>query len=115
MELSDSGDLICIKTRSGEMIGKAELSLIEDDNGEHYRLTWMFLDLLDGSYRRQGLGRAALVFHRDTFNLPIEVADDDGRVRSDGSHLTGDAPGFAAEMVKEGLLFRLAWSTSCPF
>lgn len=108
IEISDSGETIWIKTLSGEEIGRAELSYIEDDVKDYYRLTWMYLDLLDPSYRRQGLGRAALQFHLDNFASSIEVSENDGHRKSDGSHLSGDAPAFVGKMVQEGLLTQLS-------
>jgi hypothetical protein len=66
----------------------------------------MYLNLLDNSYTKQGLGRAALLFHKEIFKAGIEVAEDGGHRRNDGGHLTGDAPCFVARMVTEGILFR---------
>jgi len=36
--------------------------------------------------------------------LPIVAADNDGIQRGDGSHLTGDGPGFVAAMRRRGLI-----------
>ncbi len=106
IELSESGDAIEIRTPSGEKIGGVELSYKDDDRGDYYRLTWMYMDELASSYKRQGIGRAALLFHKEIFGCPIEVAVDDGSQKADGSHLTQDAPAFADRMVREGVLFR---------
>lgn len=36
--------------------------------------------------------------------MAIFPAENDGQVQEDGSHLTGDAPAFIAEMRREGLI-----------
>lgn len=62
------------------------------------------LDELGPSYLRHGLGRATLQFRGEVFRSPLVVADNDGLKRDDGSHLTGDAPGFVAVLSKEELM-----------
>jgi hypothetical protein len=104
IKLLDSGETIRAERPDGQEIGRIELLYIEDDIGGYYYIKWMYFDLLDASYTRQGIGRAALFFHKETFDLPLVVADDDGHQRDDGSHLTGDAPAFVARMLKEGLV-----------
>ena len=106
LRLDDSGETIAAETADGRQIGRMELRQVEDDHMTYYRLTWMYLDVLDSSYKRQGIGREALLFHRRTFDCPICVADDSGLKREDGSHLTGDAPGFVVRMITENILCR---------
>ena len=52
-----------------------------------------------------GLGRVALQFIKDAIlNFPIWVSPNDGNIREDGSHLTGDALGFVKKMIEEKLI-----------
>lgn len=59
---------------------------------------------MGGSYRRQGIGREMLRRMIEMTGMAIFAAENDGQVQEDGSHLTGDAPAFVAEMRREGLI-----------
>jgi hypothetical protein len=102
IKIAHDGDEIRVQdVRSGTEVGVIKL---QDIGGEYFRLVWMYLDQSDGRYLKQGIGRAALLFHKKMFCLPIVAADNDGMQRSDGSHLTGDAPGFVRKMRQEGVI-----------
>lgn len=98
--LADDGSRIDVRTDDGQEIGHADLC----EHDGVYRLTWMFLDRAGPQFKHRGLGREALRFHKDYFGCPIIAADNDGIRRADGSHLTGDAPGFVAKMRAEGII-----------
>lgn len=102
--VSDYGDIIEVSTPEGMLVGKIELSLLDPGNEEAYLLVWMYMDRLDTSYKRQGIGRAALQFHKECFDTAIVARDHDGHTRDDGAHLTGDAPSFVQAMMKEGII-----------
>ena len=68
---------------------------------EHLYIT--HLDL-SATYCHAGIGSQMLEFVRDETGLPILAADNDGIQRGDGSHLTGDGPGFVAAMRRRGLV-----------
>ncbi|GAB3097213.1 hypothetical protein [Lysobacter terrae] len=104
--IDDSGEEVLVIDGNGDEIGAIKLSLIDLEHTERYRITWMYLNQQDGSYLRQGIGRECLKFHKELFNTSIEASDDDGIVKDDGSHLTGDAPGFISQMRQEGLVRR---------
>src|SRR4030088_2082318 len=86
--LDDDGSSINVRTSEGDMIGS--ISLAEQDNGS-FLITSLFLDKKGAGYKRRGIGREALRFHREFFRSAICAADNDGRRRPDGAHLTGDA------------------------
>lgn len=104
IEIDDIGEEILVTDAQGKEIGSIELSLIESDYSDHYRIVSMFLDKNGGSYLRQGIGRECLKQHVEIFNTSIIASDDDGIRKNDGSHLTGDAPGFISQMRKEGFV-----------
>lgn len=103
--LDDDGEGILVKSQCGGDVGRFELSLREEYNTEYYYITWMYLDLKDSSYTKQGIGKAALEFHREVFKTPILAAENDGLKKQDGSHLTQDAPAFVGRMRQLGIIY----------
>lgn len=99
------GERITVLDWLGQEIGSIIFSLREDEYSDCYKITWMYLDKKGRGYLRQGIGRAALQFHKEIFNANIEASNNDGIMRIDGSHLTGDAPGFISKMRQEGFVF----------
>jgi GNAT superfamily N-acetyltransferase len=93
-----------ISDSDGRKIGRFEFRRIEDVNNEYLKLCWAYVDLVDSSYRRQGIGRECLKQVRELSGLPIVTADNDGMLQDDGSHLTADAPRFVARMQVERLI-----------
>lgn len=72
----------------------------ELDTEEKYLLSRMYCPIKDS-----GLGRAAIEFFKDIKgDVEIYTRQNDGIVRDDGSHLTGDAYGFVLKMQEEGLV-----------
>ena len=67
-------------------------------------LTWMYMDLHDASYKRQGIGRRCLQLVKEASGMEITVSENDGKSRENGSHLTNDAPVFVAQMKSEKIL-----------
>ena len=102
--IDDDGEGILVKSQCGSEVGRFELSLRENCNTSYYYITWMYLNLKDSSYTNQGIGRAALEFHRKVFNMPILAAENDGHAKQDGSHLTQDAPAFVGRMRELGII-----------
>lgn len=102
--IDEFGEEILVTDAQGKEIGSIELSSIDDGDSDYFRIVWMFLDKNGSSYVRQGIGRECLKQHKAIFNTPIVAADDDGIRKNDGSHLTGDAPGFISQMRREGLV-----------
>ena len=69
------------------------------ENGGYY-ITHLYIP----GYEHLGLGRAALEFFKEYTGEKLYAAPNDGFKRNDGSHLTGDAPGFVARMQEEGII-----------
>ncbi len=106
IEISDDS-IIKIKDSYKNKIGEIELSSIDDEllgNSPSYRLTWMYLDLKDNSYKHQGICREALKFFKEIYGMPITASEHNGIRKADGSHLTGDAPYFVEKMRNEGII-----------
>lgn len=104
--LDEGGHEISVKDTDGKDIGSIKLDCIEFDHGDRYKITWMYLDKQEGAYLHQGIGRECLRLHKEAFDAPIEASDNDGIRKPDGSHLTGDAPGFVSKMREEGFVIR---------
>jgi hypothetical protein len=81
-----------------KIIGSLEFREIGSPEENFLKITNAFLDRKDGSYLRQGIGRRCLTIVAEISGLKIIASDDDGIRKDDGSHLTGDAPGFIAKM-----------------
>ncbi|HCH3991757.1 TPA: hypothetical protein NKV63_001718 [Vibrio parahaemolyticus] len=91
---------IVVFTKNNEKIGN--INLVEVGTG--YYITWMYLDQLSPKYKQKGIGQACLEFFIETYNMPVFAAQDDGHVKQDGSHLTGDAPAFISRMREKGIV-----------
>ncbi|MCY4002368.1 MAG: hypothetical protein OXF33_01455 [Rhodospirillales bacterium] len=91
---------------AGKSIGFMTFRSIEmpSTGPDHLHLTQAFLDTSDRSYLRKGIGRRCLELVREISGLSITASEHDGLPREDGSHLTGDAPGFVDKMRAEGLI-----------
>jgi GNAT superfamily N-acetyltransferase len=103
IEIDDDTYEAIAYTVDGREIGRLRFREISDDNGCYLKLVWAYLDKL-ADYKGQGIGRECLRVVRDRYSLPITAEDHDGIRQDDGSHLTGDAPGFVAKMREEGLI-----------
>ncbi len=94
-----------VVTLDGKEIGRLEFREIDDEVSRPVlKLTWAYLDLLDRSYRFQGIGRECLRLVKDIFGLTIIAENHGGLRQGDGGHLTGDAVTFVTRMRREGLI-----------
>lgn len=101
----DEDDFTAIaKNPSGEKIGSIRFRLIEYPNGEVLRMTHAFLNETGPRYLHQGIGTECVRLMGKITGLPIVASLDDGLVKSDGSHLTGDAPIFVEKLKAKGLI-----------
>lgn len=89
-----------------KVIGRVCLKQIECDSGDELKITWMYLDMCDASYKHSGIGRKILEILNEYNGGPVSAGSDDGTTSNDGSHLTGDAPGFIKKMQASGLVSR---------
>jgi len=102
IQIDDFGDEINVLFQ-GEKKGSISLRLIEGDlpyPPDVYHITHLALD----SCSHRGIGRRCLQFHRELFDAPITAGSNNGTRCEDGSHLTGDGPGFIARMKAEGIV-----------
>ncbi len=108
VEIEESYEEIYIFNNLHEKIGRVELSEVPpvDDYTDPpmYYLTWMYMDIEDETYKHKGIGREVLKFFKRQTGASITAAEDDGLRKSDGSHLTGDAPSFVEKMRQEGVI-----------
>lgn len=102
IQIDDPGDEINVLFQ-GAKKGSISLRLIEGDQPcqpDAYHITHLALD----SCSHLGIGRRCLQFHRELFDAPITAGSNDGTKCDDGSHLTGDGPGFITRMKAEGIV-----------
>ncbi|MDE2175082.1 MAG: hypothetical protein KGJ54_07325 [Betaproteobacteria bacterium] len=89
---------------NGVNVGKISLRFIEgaasDGSDNVYHITSLALD----KCRQKGIGRRCLQLHRELFGTILTAGNDNGTTSDDGSHLTGDGPGFIAKMRSEGIV-----------
>jgi hypothetical protein len=76
----------------------------DEHDGPVLKLVWAYLDRVDKKYKRQGIGCRILQIAKERYGMPIVAEDNDGLRKDDGSHLTGDAPGFVSQMRRRGLI-----------
>ena len=88
---------------SGKTVGTISLRLVEGDS-HHQPDTYHITHLALEGCAHQGLGRRCLELHHEIFDSPLTAGTDNGSKSEDGSHLTGDGPGFIAKMRKEGIV-----------
>lgn len=62
------------------------------------RLTHAFLEGHDGRYRRHGVATQAVRFYLVCTGYYLELPENDGIRKDDGSHLVNDGPGFVASL-----------------
>ena len=96
--------LTTVRDSDGREIGRFEFRWIDNLYCDYLKLCWAHLDLVDSSYRFQGIGRECLRQVKEFSGFAIVAEDHDGIQRDDGSHLTGDAPGFVERMRAEHLI-----------
>jgi hypothetical protein len=101
IELDDDSEVI-VKL-DGMEVGVFNLHFVEHDHPSlgHYYITNMEIE---PNHKMQGIGTEILKRHKQQYGLSIRAAENDGQRRDDGSHLTGDAPGFVSRMKERGLI-----------
>lgn len=100
--IEDSGEEITVWL-DGVKKGFISLRRIEgpeDWSPDSYHITHLALE----GCRRLGIGRRCLQLHSSMFGSPITAGNGYSGQMDDGSHLTGDGPGFIAKMRQEGLV-----------
>jgi hypothetical protein len=109
LEVDDELTEVTARTADGREIGHLRFRLFEGDDDHHiapyYKLVWAHLNFLGAGYTHQGIGHAALRFWNGLSGQAAAVERHTGIPNDEGSHLTGDAPGFVARMVDAGLLY----------
>ncbi|WP_124513902.1 hypothetical protein [Acidovorax sp. FJL06] len=102
ISVDDFGEEIRV-VLGGKTVGTISLRYIEGDpprQPDTYHITHLALE----ECAHRGIGRRCLELHREVFSSPITAGADNGTTSDDGSHLTGDGPGFIAKMSKAGIV-----------
>lgn len=108
LDWSDDEMKVWTSGETRELIGTFSFAYVEGPSGrgtdDYWHLTHLHLEGPASdphSSRGQGIGRE--IIRQVGVHTSIVFTLDDGNRRDDGSHLTGDGPGFARRMVAEGL------------
>ncbi len=102
--IDEDANHVIVTTPDDEPVGRMEVSYIEDEHHGWYKITWMYMDLINKSYKRMGIGRECIRFFEEIMGVTLTAEYHDGIPNNEGSHLTQDAPAFVAQMRKEGLI-----------
>lgn len=106
----DSGEIVELRFEDdsvavfaqGEEVGRLSFRAYEVPVNHHeetyYHLTYAFIEGGGGKYKHQGIGTEAFRLFRECTGAEITFSENDGLRKDDGSHLTGDAPGFVASL-----------------
>lgn len=89
---------ILIEDMDENSVGEFEFKELDYGNG--YKIMRMYTN----TYKKTGLGSAALSYFLDIYGGPLYTSPDDGLTRDDGSHLTEDAPSFVRYMIAKGVI-----------
>lgn len=91
-------------SRGIKRLGEIRLDYREGDvchgQPDTFHITHLALD----KCKRLGVGRACLEFHHEQYGCLLTAGYADGVPADDGSHLTGDGPGFIAAMRELGIV-----------
>lgn len=99
----DEDQLICTARHNGALLGTFRLDQADPERDSAVLLlTHCHIEEIPG-YKRCGIGEQMLRLPVD-YGYSIFARNHDGIVRSDGSHLTENAPGFIEAMVRKGLI-----------
>lgn len=90
----------------GVKIGEFHFNCYEQPVSPHMdetiaRLTHAFLEGENGRFKGQGIGTEAVRFFVQCTDYRLELPENDGIRKDDGSHLVGDGPGFVESLRKK--------------
>lgn len=108
IDIDEDNFTATVTTMTGQRVGSIDFTLIEAPgapDGYYLKMTHAFLEGVDGQYLHQGIGTECVRLMGEVTGFPITASDDDGAVHADGSHLTGDAPGWVTRLRQRKLIF----------
>lgn len=101
VELRFEDDSVAVFVQNNE-IGRLSFRAYEVIVNYHeetyYHLTHAFIEGGGGKYKHQGIGTEAFRLFRECTGAEVTFSENDGLQKDDGSHVTGDAPGFVASL-----------------
>lgn len=103
IEIDDDGVEITV-SHQGQKLGTITLSRQEEGDDRHIHTYYHIINLSLDDCAGIGIGRRCLMFHREEFDAPITAGTANGQKMDDGSHLTGNGPGFIARMRELGIV-----------
>lgn len=103
IEIDDFGEDITV-WHQGISVGSITLAEREEgdehDTNTYYHIVNLSLDDCSGL----GIGKRCLELHKEELDAPITAGTAHGQKMDDGSHLTGNGPGFIARMRELGIV-----------
>lgn len=103
IEIDDFGEDITV-LHQGQSIGTITLAQREAQDGHGTRIYYHLVNLSLDKCSGLGIGRHCLELHRQEFDAPITAENVNGPKKEDGSHLTGNGPGFVTRMRALGIV-----------
>jgi ribosomal protein S18 acetylase RimI-like enzyme len=103
LEIEDEGCEITV-SRGLKKLGTILLDFREGDAARGQPDTFHITHLALEKCKRLGIGRACLEFHREQFGCSLTAGSSHLGQADDGSHLTGDGPGFIEAMQALGIV-----------
>jgi hypothetical protein len=103
LRVEDDGVCICA---NGTEIDRLSFRCYETPISPHEdrticRLTHAFIEGEGGRYQGHGVGTHAVKFYLDCTGYDLELPENDGIQKDDGSHLVGSGPGFVASLKRK--------------
>lgn len=102
IEIDEWSYEVKVTNSNDKEIGRIEFKY--DDYEDAHKIIWMYLDKLGDNYKRQGIGKECVKFYKEFFDCRVYAEQNDGIRKDDGSHLTGDAPGFVQSLRDQGII-----------
>jgi hypothetical protein len=90
----------------GEQVGSVEFRLYDTPSSPYEdmtvcRLTSAFIEGHGGKYQGQGVGTEAVRLYLECTGHDLELPENDGIQKSDGSHLVNAGPAFVASLRRK--------------
>jgi len=98
----DEDDLSCEAKYEGKRLGIFRFTELDSDDSTTLLMTHCHLEDQPG-FTDCGIGTLIIMLVVET-GYTVFARRHDGMKRSDGSHLTGDAPVFVESLIKKGLI-----------
>jgi len=95
-----------VKNTNGDKIGNVDFLFIDDGYHQYLMLQNCFIEGDNRKWLHAGIGTRCVELIVQETGMSLVARSACGPVRSDGTHLTGDAPRWVSKMVSKGLIYQ---------